>query len=125
MVALNARKNIRGAGGDEPMSISLSDMQSGSMTANAKVDLIYTFALNLFHIMTCSYPAISQSWWTLLENTREIKAQTPKVPKYVLFRDVPFLFLHAYMFNVQNFMDDCKVDHIGGELNHQTGSQLA
>ena len=125
MVALNARKNIRGAGGDEPMSISLSDMQSGSLTANAKVDLIYTFALNLFHIMTCSYPAISQSWWTLLENTREIKAQTPKGPKYVLFRDVPFLFLHAYMFNVQNFMDDCKVDHIGGELNHQTGSQLA
>jgi hypothetical protein len=125
MVALNARKNIRGAGGDEPMTISLSDIQSGSLMANSKVDLIYTFALNLFHIMTCSYRAISLSWWTPLENTCEIKTQTPKGPKYVLFRDVPFLFLRAYMFNVQDFMADCKMDHIRGELIHQTGSQLA
>ena len=124
MVALNARKNIRGAGGDEPMTISLTDIQSGSMTANSKVDLIYTFALNLFHIMSRSYRAISLSWWTPLENTYEIKTQTPKGRKYVFFRDVPFLFLRAYMCNVQNFMDDSKVDHIGGELNHQTGSQL-
>ena len=124
MVALNARKNIRGAGGDEPMTISLTDIQSGSMTATSKVDLIYTFALNLFHITTCSYRAISLSWWTPLENTCEIKTQTPKGPKYVLFRDVLFLFLRAYMFNVQDFMDDCKVDQIGAELNHQTGSQL-
>lgn len=101
MVALNARNNIRGAGDDKPKTIYLTYIQSGSLTANSKVDLIYFFALNLFHMMTCSYPAISLSWGTPLENTCEIKPQTPKGPKYALFRDVPFRFLHTYMFNVQ------------------------
>ena len=101
MVALNARNNIRGAGDDKPKTIYLTYIQSGSLTANSKVDLIYFFALNLFHLMTCSYPAISLSWGTPLEDTCEIKPQTPKGPKYALFRDVPFRFLHTYMFNVQ------------------------
>jgi hypothetical protein len=48
MVALNARKNIRGTDGDEPTTISLSDIQNGSLTANSKVDLIYTFCSEPF-----------------------------------------------------------------------------
>jgi hypothetical protein len=97
MAVLNARKSIRGIS-DEAMTISLSGIQSASSGANSKVDLTCTFPLNFFHIMTCSDRAISLSWWTPLENTFEIKTQTPKGPRYVLFQDgVPLLFLHAYV----------------------------
>jgi len=84
MVALNARKTIRGAGGNEPMTISLSDIQNGSLTANSKRPSNITI---------------------MIDTTRE----------YMRDQDS----------NPEDFMDDCKVDHIGVELNRQTGSQLA
>jgi len=86
MVALNARKNIRGAGGDEPMTISLSDIQDSSLTANSK---------------RTSNIAI------MVDTTREYMRDQDSNPK-----------------RPEDFMDDCKVDHIGVELNRQTSSQL-
>jgi len=87
MVALNARKNIRGTGGDEPMTISLSDIESGSLTANSK---------------------LTSNIAIMVDTTREYLRDQDSNPK-----------------GPEGFMDDCKVDHIGGGLNCQTGSQLA